>query len=148
MARSSYVAYFDESGDHGLQKIDADFPVFVLCACVFKTRDYLRQDLGAFSRIKFKHFGHDAVIFHSRDIRKQIGSFQILQTAEKRSEFMNDIASYYRDSNFTLLAAGIDKNRHVAQYAHPVDPYSISLLFCLERLYGFLTDQGENDRSM
>lgn len=39
MERSSYIAYFDESGDHGLDNIDASYPVFVLCGCVFKTDD-------------------------------------------------------------------------------------------------------------
>src|SRR5882757_5436435 len=28
MIQSEYIAYFDESGDHGMEKIDAEFPVF------------------------------------------------------------------------------------------------------------------------
>jgi hypothetical protein len=148
LPQSSFVAYFDESGDHGLQNIDREFPVFVLCACVFKIRNYIRQELGTFSRIKFKHFGHDAVIFHSRDIRKRVGPFQILMNAEKRDALLSDISTFFQDSSCTIIAAGIDKNRHVAQYALPVDPYSISLLFCLERLNGFLRDHGEAGRTL
>jgi hypothetical protein len=63
MSQSEYIAYFDESGDHGMEKIDAEFPVFALCGCVFKTSDYLTRELPGFSGIKFKHFGHDAVVF-------------------------------------------------------------------------------------
>jgi Protein of unknown function (DUF3800) len=87
MAQSEYVTYFDESGDHGMDKIDAAFPVFVLCACLFKIEGYLNTELTAFSRIKFKHFGHDAVVFHSRDIRKRLGPFQILTNDAKRTQF-------------------------------------------------------------
>lgn len=143
MPFSNYVAYFDESGDHGLANIDPTFPVFVLCGIVFETSDYLNHDKAAFGRIKFKYFGHDAHVFHSHAIRKRLGPFQILSNAAVRGSFMADVANFFTISKGTIIAAGIDKNRHVQQYKHPVDPYEISLLFCLERLYGFLMDRGE-----
>ncbi len=148
MPQSSYIAYFDESGDHGLVKIDPTFPVFVLCGCVFHIPTYLATDLGNFSAIKFKHFTHDAVVFHSREIRKRVGQFQILSNATVRASFMADIATYYQNSTHTIIAAGIDKSRHTKQYTRPVDPYSIALLFCLERLYGHLKDRGEEGYSV
>jgi hypothetical protein len=37
---SDYVVYVDESGDHSLVNIDADYPVFVLALCVFHKRHY------------------------------------------------------------------------------------------------------------
>jgi len=140
MPNSDFIAYFDESGDHGLKKIDPGHPVFVLCGCVFRITDYLTRDLGAFSAIKFKHFGHDAVVFHSRAIRKQIGPFQILANMGTRTAFMDDIAGYFAGATGTLIAAGIDKVRHIKQYKYPADPYELSLLFCLERLYAFVRD--------
>jgi hypothetical protein len=145
MPFSNYVAYFDESGDHGLVNIDPTFPVFVLCGVVFEISDYLNHDKPAFGQIKFDHFGHDAVIFHSREIRKRLGPFQILTNTATRNAFMTDITDFYNASRGTIIAAGIDKNRHVAQYRFPIDPYSISLLFCLERLYGFLVDRGHEN---
>lgn len=143
MTQSAYVAYFDESGDHGMEKIDADFPVFVLCGWLFKIEEYLTHELQNFSRIKFNHFGHDAVIFHSRDIRKQLGYFQILTDKTKRDAFLREISVYFQNTKGTLLAAGIDKVAHKKQYKDPINPYSISLLFCLERLYACLKDKGE-----
>ena len=35
---SDYVVYVDESGDHSLERIDPDYPVFVLALCVFHKR--------------------------------------------------------------------------------------------------------------
>jgi hypothetical protein len=145
MAWSSHIAYFDESGDHGLQKIDQDFPVFVLCGCIFKKEDYLKNDLQSFSSIKFKHFGHDAVVFHSQEIRKRVGYFQILAKKETREAFTSDISDFFKKSSSTLVAAAIRKGLHKNQYAYPEDPYAISLMFCLERLYGFLKDKGDTD---
>lgn len=146
--KPEYIAYFDESGDHGLVRIDRDFPVFVLCGCVFRIDAYVQSDSGAFSALKFDHFGHDAVIFHSRDIRKRVGPFQVLSDEPTRDRFMSDVANFYRNTTGTIIAAGIHKQRHKLQYAHPSDPYNIALLFCLERLYGFLRDQGRSHLPM
>lgn len=145
---SDYIAYFDESGDHGLSTIDPQFPVFVLCGWLFEVRHYLNHELAAFSKIKFKHFGHDAVVFHSHKIRKRIGPFKILAQPERRKEFMEDIARYFGNSSGTMVAAAIHKARHVKRYRYPKSPYSIALLFCLERLYAELHGLGITGGSM
>jgi hypothetical protein len=31
---SEYIVYVDESGDHGLETIDPNYPVFVLAFCI------------------------------------------------------------------------------------------------------------------
>ena len=50
-----------------------DFPVFVLCLLICETEQYADQIVPAFLRLKFEYFGHEAVILHSRDIRKAQG---------------------------------------------------------------------------
>ena len=69
--KKSHNTYFfiDESGDHGLTKINTDFPVFLLCGVLIKEEDYetVRQ---AINRLKHSIWGNKEVIFHSRDIRK------------------------------------------------------------------------------
>lgn len=147
MARK-YIAYFDESGDHGLTAIDPAFPAFVLCGCVYGIDDYLKIEAPAFSTMKFDTFGHDAVVMHSREIRKRLGPFKILQDDKVRKKFLGEIASFFKASKTTIIAAAIDKERHKNQYTHPVDPYDIALIFCLERLYGYLSDRNEVDTAM
>jgi hypothetical protein len=61
---------------------------------------------------------------------------------------MADLNCYFANTSATLIAAGIDKIAHKRQYAYPADPYSISLLFCLERAYGCLKDLGETGKTM
>ena len=42
LTKSRFIAFFDESGDHSLNKIDKDFPLFLLCtaSAVFAAEDY------------------------------------------------------------------------------------------------------------
>ena len=62
---SDYIIYVDESGDHSLDQIDAQYPVFVLSFCIFDQTKYRSQIVPGFLEIKFKHWGHDMVIFRN-----------------------------------------------------------------------------------
>lgn len=64
---SDYLVYVDESGDHGLETFGREFPVFVLSFCIFHRDDYVGQVVPGLQRMKFKHFGHDTIVFHERD---------------------------------------------------------------------------------
>ena len=50
---SDYVVYVDESGDHSLASIDAEYPVFVLALCVFHKRHYSEKIIPAVEKLKF-----------------------------------------------------------------------------------------------
>jgi hypothetical protein len=146
MNYSDYVIYVDESGDHSLTSIDADFPVFALDFCIFDKKQYCTSVSSEVQDFKFRHFGHDAVILHEHTIRKQKPPFTFLQNREKRTAFMDELSAIIHNAPFTIIAAVIDKQRHRAQYADPMDPYSIALLFCMERTYAFMRDHGQSDR--
>ena len=62
--------FVDESGDHELDTIDPGYPMFVLAFCVIRKEDYVATLTSALQRFKLKHFGHDDVIMHEREIRK------------------------------------------------------------------------------
>jgi hypothetical protein len=143
---SSYIVYVDESGDHGLENTDPDFPIFVLAFCVFKKEDYLSKIVPRLQGLKFKYFGHDLVVFHEREIRKNTGAFRILQNATIRSEFMGDLTLAIQDSPFTVISACIDKRKLKRSYQNPENPYNLAVEFCLERLYLFLN--GVNDSGL
>lgn len=66
----SYIVYVDESGDHGLASVDAQYPVFVLSFCVFHKGHYTEKVVTAIERFKFRHFGHDSIVLHEHEIRK------------------------------------------------------------------------------
>jgi hypothetical protein len=37
---SEYIIYVDESGDHSLESVDEQYPIFVLALCIFKKDEY------------------------------------------------------------------------------------------------------------
>ncbi|MHB8210513.1 MAG: DUF3800 domain-containing protein [Acidithiobacillus sp.] len=81
---SDYLIFANESGDHGLVSIDEQFPVFALVFCVVQKQDYVEQIVPAMQRLKMAYWGHDQVILHEHDIRKEKGPFAHL-FVDKRS---------------------------------------------------------------
>ena len=108
---SDYVVYVDESGDHSLASVDRDYPVFVLALCIFHKRHYSEKIIPAVEKLKFNYFGHDSVVLHENEIRKQKGPFAFLAQRAVRDEFMAQLSSIMDASNFILIAGVVDKAR-------------------------------------
>jgi hypothetical protein len=148
MPFGNYVVYVDESGDHGLENIDPQHPVFVLAFCIFDKQVYTQQVVPSVQALKFQFWGHDNVILRSYDIRKAVGPFNILMNSDVRVAFINSINTVIDDAGFTLIAAVIDKQRLVRQYAFPAIPYNIALAFCMERLQRFLMEHDQHENTI
>jgi len=140
---SDYVIYVDESVDHDLTSINEDFPLFVLAFCIFGKSEYVRHIVPAVQDFKFRWFGHDMVILHEREIRKQQPPFKFLQNQEIRQRFMAELTAVIQGSNVTLIASVIDKRSLRRRYASPDNPYHIGLQFCMERTHAFLLECGQ-----
>lgn len=141
---SDYVVYVDESGDHSLASIDPDYPVFVLALCVFHKRHYAEKIIPAVEKLKFNYFGHDSVVLHEHEIRKQKGEFAFLSHLPTRMEFMERLSSIMEVSNFILIACVVDKTRLGRSEGAGSNPYHIALDICLEALREFLAEKGQD----
>lgn len=144
---SDYIVYVDESGDHGLDKVDPNYPLFVLVFCIFRKDIYRRECSPILQEFKFKHFGHDMVVLHEREIRKAQKNFSILINRAVREEFMVDLNALVEVASFTLIASAINKTTLQQRYLHPSSPYDLALAFCLERLWYFLKDHSSEKHS-
>lgn len=134
MSNQKYYFFIDETGDHGLSFIDDNFPIFLLAGCLINQVD-LEQLERNFNSLKQNIFGSTAVIFHNRDIRKCEGTFQSLFDLELKQKFYSGLNSVIGQSHFTIISAGIDKNKHIDRYGKSaMNPYMICLSFILERL--------------
>lgn len=142
---SDYVVYVDESGDHSLASIDAGYPVFVLALCVFHKRHYSEKIIPALEKLKFNYFGHDSVVLHETDIRKQKGDFAFLSHLPTRNEFMNRLSEIMVQSNFILIACVVDKARLSRSEGTASNPYHIALDICLHRLHSFLAEKEQQN---
>jgi len=139
----SYIFYGDESGDHSLTSIDPDFPVFALSLCAFKKSTYCSRIVPKFQKLKFQYFGHDAVVLHEHEIRKQTGPFVVFSDRFLRSRFMNDLANCISSSQFHIFSCVISKH-DLKLDLFPDNPYSIALRVCLQKAYLFLEKRDEN----
>jgi hypothetical protein len=144
MTYSDYVIYVDESGDHTLTAIDRDYPVFVLDFCIFRKDSYADVVAPQVQAFKFAHFGHDIVVLHEHEIRKQKPPFVFLKSRDKRDAFMDGLNRLIEQANFTIVAAAIHKERLTQRYAAPGNPYEMALTFCMERAHAFLRDRGQH----
>ncbi|MFO0903200.1 MAG: DUF3800 domain-containing protein [Pirellulales bacterium] len=135
---SDYIVYVDESGDHSLAKFDPEFPVFVLTFCIFRKEEYINQIVPALQRIKFKHFGHDMVVFHERDIRKASGPFAFLTDAPRRHDFMADLNGWVEQSPFLIIAVVIRKAEFAKQHVDGRNAYHFAMRLGLERVEKYL----------
>src|ERR1700730_2166364 len=116
MEFSDYIVYADESGDHSLTSINPQHPVFVLAFCLVYKPTYIDSIVPAFQRLKFDFWGHDGVVLHSHEIRKEHGDFNILRVPDTRAAFLGQLSGVIEAADFTVIAAVIDKQRHVEKY--------------------------------
>ena len=144
---SDFIVFVDESGDHSLTSIDPQFPVFALSFCVVKKSDYVSSLVPAVQALKFKYWGHDAVVLHEHEIRKSKGDFAwLLTNRQKREEFYDDLNQIMVEAPIALIGSVIDKKAHVSKYSDPWSPYELALHFCLERLHMFLRENSQEGR--
>lgn len=138
-----YIVYVDESGDHSLVSIDENYPIFVLAFCVFHKRHYSEAIVPTLEKFKFNYFGHDQVVLHENEIRKEKGAFNIFRSRDEQQQFINQLTSIIEYSNFILISCTIDKRRIKRPEDVDANPYHIALGYCMEALYGFLEEKGE-----
>ncbi len=144
---SNYIVYVDESGDHGMQTLDPNYPIFSLAFCVFHKTHYSQKIVSALQRFKFKHFGHDLVVLHEYEIRKERGSFSFFQNRDHKNEFINELTEIIDSSNFVLISCVIDKQALQKKPGAASNPYHIALGFCLETLYEFLQEKKQDGKT-
>lgn len=142
---SDYIVYVDESGDHSLTSINPDYPVFVLAFCIFHKKYYAESIVPAFTKFKFDHFGHDIMVLHEHDIRKETNGFNFQDRAGKLG-FLTELSELIKQQNFIIVGVVIDKNKLIDKYQLPDNPYHIALKFCLERLSFFLQEKNQHSR--
>lgn len=143
---SDFVIYADESGDHSLEHIDKDYPVFVLCLCIFRKSHYSQRIVPKIQNLKFAWFGHDAVILHEREIRKKEPPFSFLNRQETYDGFMKELNSILAGARIAIVASVIDKRRLKDEYLFHDNPYHLALGFCIENTFQFLKREREEEK--
>lgn len=126
--------YLDESGDHNLERIDANYPVFVLGG-VIVDRTYARTVIKErMRRLKREFFGRDDIILHTADIIRAKDEFACLKDDDLKHRFLAALTAMMRELKYIVVACVIDKPAYAAKYgASAVDVYRYSLTILVER---------------
>lgn len=87
-----YELFIDELGQANPASKQSD--IYVLSGCAIE--DDKRNDLKILAdQIKFKYWGHTNIVFHSREIARNEGSFSIFsRNSLKRKEFFEDLFKF------------------------------------------------------
>ncbi|MBX9614333.1 MAG: DUF3800 domain-containing protein [Caulobacteraceae bacterium] len=141
---SDYIVYADESGSPVLDGIDPNFPIFVLSKVLVAKEIYRSQIVPAIQKLKFDFTGHDQLILHERDIRRQSAGFAFLQTGKDvRTRFLEAVNALVASADMQVVATVIDKEQLKVRYAEPWSPYDVALYLCLERTLEFLLSRNQ-----
>ncbi len=138
-----YIVFVDETGDHGLNSISKEFPLFGLAFCVVRKSEYIGTITPALRRLKFQTFGHDIIVLHEHDIRKRENAFAMM-SRQPREAFLNALTKIIESAAFRLITVIIDK-RLLSPSLEAQNPYHMALLFGLERVYRMLSECGQAD---
>ena len=99
------------------------------------------------STLKFRWFGHDAVILHEREIRKKERPFEILNQRGAYDTFMGELNAILASSRIAIIASVIDKRRLKDEYLFHDNPYHLALGFIIESVFQFLERRGQGERT-
>lgn len=149
MAYSDYIVFADESGSAVLENPDPTFPLFVLNSVLVRKDLYVSDVVPRLQTLKFDFVGHDQLVLHERDIRRQQKDFAFLQVDPAvRDAFIARVNDVVAQSQFEIFAAVIHKVRLTARYVDPWSPYGLGLHFCLEALLDRLIALGQAGRTV
>jgi len=128
------VMFLDESGNHALTTVDAQYPVFVLGGIITEL-EYAEQVLDPRIRqFKVGLFGQDDICLHTADIVRNRNGFERLIEPAFRRRFYAELNKLMRELDYTVVACAIKKDAHLARYGMAaVDPYLLSLDILVER---------------
>jgi hypothetical protein len=140
-----YYLFIDESGDSNLINPDPHFNVFLLCGVIIDDRAYPILD-SRFKELKMKYFDDDGIIFHYVKMRNRNGVFSIFQNEGIKNQFISDLHNIIDESDFTIIACLIDKNRYKERYPGRDSVYEESLEFLCERCVFCMRRKSSVDR--
>ncbi len=140
------LIYIDETGDHNLNKIDPQYPIFGLGALVISEENYVEMD-SAIHLIKEKFFKDDGTfILHSSELKRPLHSKsdprnRVMLDEKTRKAFYKELDEKVISAfDFKIIACFIKKHSMADKYKYPVDPYYFSFENLLNRVIRYGDD--------
>ena len=143
------ILFLDESGDHSLNRIDPQYPVFVLGGCIVDKEYHENQMTDEIQQYKRDLFGRDDFIIHTADMTRRRGVFRALTDKGLRNRFYEKTNKLMTDLDYIIVAGGIKKDEHLRRYRlAAMDPYMLSLKILVERFVFDIKRRGDGEMGM
>lgn len=150
LAQIMKVMFIDESGHHNLdpETSDPNYPIFVLCGCIFDEKYYLEEVVKKFNQLKEKFFGSNEIILHTLEMTRpskyKDNRFAKLINADFRKGFYKALNEFLKEIEFILVSCVIKKPAHLEKYgAEALDPYLLSFNVLLDEFISELPDDNQ-----
>ena len=138
------ILFLDESGDHNLEKIDKQYPIFILAGVIFDYEYYGKTAKEKIKKFKSRLFGTEKIILHTADIYRNKKGFEKIKDPKFRKKFYESLDSLIEMLKFEIVASAIHKKKHLSKYGiSALDPYLLSLEFVVERFIFSLDNDNE-----
>jgi hypothetical protein len=138
------ILFLDESGDHNLNFLDPNYPVFVLAGCIMSQKDHDEILAPQMKEFKKNIFGSDRIILHYMDYTRNQNGFELMSGAPFRNDFYKQWNCIIAGTDFKLVSCIVDKNKHKEKYKTlAIDPYTLSLEIVIERFVKSLEREKE-----
>ena len=146
--KEHFTLFIDECGDPNLEKFDKTFPIFTLCGILVPERKmkWLENEMR---KLKQELWGHDDVIFHSREIRNCSKQFVNLLETEVKNRFyarINEILSV--EDIYVIICCCILKEPFVERFNTGEDVYGLSLKYLVDRAIFHIDDCTEGKAAL
>ncbi len=133
------LVFIDETGDHDLQKIDPEYPVFGLGALLITEAEYTKMD-AAIKLLKQEFFDKDTFILHSSELKRPTGhrsdkrNIIMLNPEIRRSFYESFDRRIVSAFDYKLVVCFIRKKPMADLYHFPANPYYFSFENLLNRI--------------
>jgi Protein of unknown function (DUF3800) len=138
------VLFLDESGDHSLEVIDPQYPMFVLGGLIVDVEYAKGEMTERLNRLKRDLLGDEGLILHTADMVRNRKGFERLAEPGFRSHFYREINTLLAELDYQIVACAIRKEAHFSRYGFAaIDPYHLGLEVLVER---FCYEVGDRKR--
>jgi len=138
-----YYLFLDESGDHSLDKIDPQYPMFVLGGVLINAVDYDRIELR-WKQMKRELFGRDDIIIHTADLTRNKNGFERMKETVFRERVYKELNAVMAELPYKVIGCAVRKDDHLDRYGmSAIDPYHLSLNVIVERAYFAVGKKGK-----
>lgn len=103
-----YKLFLDETGTCALPIDDSRVEYFVLSGVAVREEQRQKLKIRA-DQVKYRHWRHTNIVFHSREIGLRIGDFAILRDPAIETDFHKDLFLFLDQSGMKYIVVSVNK---------------------------------------